>query len=515
MNSKKLQAICLTVGLALFTSTGLPVLAAAERLSPLRTTDSDSRSAVIPVSDSGVAGLRALGDTFADVAARIKPSVVKVFSEKTVRRPSFQWPFGDDSPFRRFFGNGNDDSPQSQPRRSPQQGFKQAGMGSGVIIDKEGHILTNHHVVDDMDRIKVILPGDDREYDAIVVGTDPTTDLAVIKIKDKLPRDLQPAILGDSNVLRVGDWVLAVGAPFGYEQTVTAGIISAKGRTGVEEGKGKFEDFLQTDAAINPGNSGGPMVNLNGEVVGINTAIATGGVGQFAGIGFAIPINMAKPIVRDLIKSGHVTRGMLGVTIQPVTEDLAREFGLSDPKGALVGQVNKGSPAEKAGVQVGDVIVRFDGQPVTDTMHLRTLVASTPPGTPAEVVVMRRGREQTINIKLGELTSGETASSAGEGSEEGNVSDQIGLTVQSLTPDIARQFGYDKAEGVVVSEVKDGSSAADARLRTGDLIVEANRAAISSVDDFRRAIEKAKGKDTLLLLVCNQAGSRFVIVRLK
>jgi serine protease Do len=318
MNPKKLQAIGLALGLALFVATGLLVFTGADRPVPVRET------ARPPVADGGTAALRALSDSFGSIAERVGPSVVTVYSEKIVKlqRPDFPFPFGGDSPFHWFFGD--EDSPR-QPRQRPQE-FRQGGMGSGIVIDKDGHILTNNHVVREMDEIKVTL-ADKRSFQAKVVGTDPNTDLAVIKIEGKVPQDLAAATLGDSDDVRIGDWVLAIGAPFGYAQTVTHGIISAKGRTSVGRDEGHYEDFLQTDAPINPGNSGGPLVNLHGEVIGINTAIATS-VGQFAGVGFAIPINMARDVMNELVKTGKVRRGLLGVIIQGVDEDLARQLGL-------------------------------------------------------------------------------------------------------------------------------------------------------------------------------------------
>ncbi len=486
MNCRKLPLLSLTT----FLATGLFVVAAP------------------PLPDTSVAALQSLSDTFASVAQRIKPCVVTVYSEKTIKMPGMQGPFGDQFPFRWFFGDQN--QPPLQPPHHEYK-FKQSGMGSGVIIDKEGRVLTNNHVVGDMDEIKIKLPGG-ATYDATVVGTDPGTDLAVIKIKGDVPKDLPVASLGDSDAMRVGDWVLAVGAPFGYEQTVTAGIISAKGRTGVEREDGKYEDFLQTDAAINPGNSGGPLVNLQGQVIGINTAIATS-VGQFAGVGFAIPINMAKPIIHELIATGKVTRGLLGIIIQPVNADLAKHFGLTSTKGALVSQVNPASAADKAGIKVGDVILRYAGQAVTDTADLRNRVAATLPGTQVDIVVLRDGKERTVTAKIGELTPEAQASNGGE--EEPRTVAQLGLAVEPLTPDKAKQLGYGDDKGVLISNVDDGGPAADAGLQPGDLVTEVNRAAVSSVHEFDQAVAAAKNKDSILMLVKSHGISRFVILKLK
>ena len=505
MNSKKLRVVGVTVGLALCVAAGLIVFTATER--PLLAKEVATASNPEPAP----ASLRGLSDAFAEVAVTIKPCVVTVYSEKTVKVPRYQWPFGDDSPFRWFFGNP-DDVPR--PRRSqPQdyQSFTQRGMGSGVLIDKDGHILTNNHVIQDVDQIKVKLSSG-VEFDATVVGTDPGTDLAVIKIKGKLPRDLAVAALGDSDALRVGDWVLAVGAPFGYEQTITAGIISAKGRRHVEEGRDHYQDFLQTDAAINPGNSGGPLVNLRGEVVGINTAIA-GSVGQFAGVGFAIPINMAKPVVRDLIMSGRVTRGLLGINIQPITEDLSEHFGLSGTKGALVSNVNKGSAAEKAGINAGDAIVEYNRASIEDIDHLRNLVAATAPGAKVDIVVVRDGKRRTLSATVGEMKTEETASAGREGEEAPGMPD-LGLSVAPLTPQAAKQYGHDPdAKGVLVTTVDQGSPAAEVGLQEGDLITEVNHESVANVSEFRAAV--AKANKNILLLVNREGASRFVVVRLK
>jgi serine protease Do len=315
-------------------------------------------------------------------------------------------------------------------------------------------------------------------------------------------------------VLRVGDWVMAVGAPFGYEQTVTAGIISAKGRRGVEREAGKYEDFLQTDAAINPGNSGGPLVNMRGEVVGINTAIATS-VGQWAGVGFAIPINMAKPIVGDLIKTGRVNRGMLGVIIQNIDEDLAKQLNLPATEGVLVAQVNKDTAAEKAGIKVGDVILRYNGKKAEDVRQLRNLVAATSPGSKVEIVLRRNGQEQTVTAQIGELPA--EPGEAGRGEERGGreTTADLGLSVTPLTPDVAKQYGYEKEEGVVVSAVEEGSPAAEAGLQVGDLITEVARQKIAGLNDYRDALGKAKGKDSVLMLIKHEGTNRFVIVKMK
>jgi serine protease Do len=501
MNPRQLQALGMTLGLALFVAVGLTLFTGA---SPVERRQPSPPPP--PVPDHITAPLRTLSDAFVAVAERVKPAVVSIHSSKIakLRQPNF--PFGDDSPFRFFFDQPNPGQPRS-PRQPREYQFRQSGLGSGLILDREGRILTNYHVVEDVDEIKVTL-ADRRVFDAEVVGTDPKTDLAVIRIKGKIPADLPTVELGDSDSMRVGDWVLAIGAPFGYDQTVTAGIVSAKGRS--MNGSDNYEDFIQTDAAINPGNSGGPLVNLRGEVIGINSAIATGGARQYAGVGFAIPINMTKAIVPTLAQGGTVSRGMLGVVIQDLDGDLAKQFRLPDTKGALVNQVNKESPAEAAGIQPGDVIVRFNNHVVADVKNLRNLVASSAPGSKAEVVVVRDGKEKAFRVQLAALTAD---NAAGNPAEPAGVPD-LGLKVQPLTTELAKQFGYEGTAGVVISDVDEDGPGAVAGLQPGDLINEVNRDKVTSVKEFNEAVAKAKDKESILLLTKRQNGSRFVIVRL-
>jgi len=503
MNPKKLQALGIVLGTALFVATGLLTFTAANRVHP-----ESSAQTPPPVIKTSAAGLQTLSDTFAEVAEHVKPAVVSVYSEKVVkfRRPDFGFPFGEGFPFQFFFGD--EGQPQPQPRRQQREfQYRQGGMGSGIIIDKDGHILTNNHVVQDVDEIKITL-ADKRTFEAKIVGTDPKTDLAVIKIKGNVPADLPVAAMGDSDAVRVGDWVLAIGAPFGYAQTVTAGIISAKGRTGVGD-DGQYEDFLQTDAAINPGNSGGPLVNLKGEVIGINSAIATR-VGQFAGVGFAIPSNLAQTIWPTLAKGETIKRGLLGVIIQEITPDIAKEFDLADTKGALVAQVNKDSAADKAGIKVRDVIIRYNGKDIEDTRQLRNLVAATAPGTKVDIVVRRDGKTKTLKATVGELPAEKGAPT---GAPAQTDTDKFGFSVESLTADKADELGYKDEQGVLVAEVEDGSPAAQAGLQPGDLITEVNRQKVTSVSEFRAAVKDAK--DRLLLLVKNKNASRFVILKVK
>jgi len=497
----KAVSVGVAMGVALFVAAGLVALIAA------RSGAGDLKSG--PIDPAVTAPAEQLGKAYAMVAAHVRPTVVSVYSERIVKfqAPEFGSPFGDDF-FRQFFGQ---QFQQNQPQQPRQRQFqqRQQGMGSGMIIDEQGHVLTNYHVVRDVDEIKVQL-ADKRTFEAEIVSTDPQTDVAVIRMKGSVPGDLPAVEFGDSDAIEVGDLVMAIGAPFGFAQTVTTGIISAKGRSGV--GINAYEDFLQTDAAINPGNSGGPLVNMRGQVIGINSAIATS-IGQFAGVGFAIPINMVKGILPTLLKGEKVTRGMLGVMIQEVTPELAKELGLSEAKGALVSQVNADSPAAKAGVKPGDVIVRYDGREVESTTHLRNMVAATAPGTEAKLVVIRNGKEETLTVTVVKLTPEKMA--AGTPSEEGGVLSKLGMAVQTLTPDLAKQFGAQGAEGAVITDVQEGSPASLAGLQPGDVIVEADRQKVTSADDLQEALGKAKDKDTVLLLIKRKGASLFVVLHLK
>jgi serine protease Do len=433
--------------------------------------------------------------SFADLAKRLKPSVVNISTTKVVKgrrffrnmpgpRDQLREFFGDDF-FEHFFGN--------RPRE-----FKSQSLGSGFILNKEGYIITNNHVVDGADEILIRL-SDEHEFEAEVVGTDPKTDIALIKI---VPGDtpLAAVELGDSDVLEVGDWVIAIGNPFGYGHTVTSGIISAKGRV---IGAGPYDAFLQTDAAINPGNSGGPLFNMAGLVIGINTAIVAGGTG----IGFATPINMAQDVVRQLKDKGTVTRGWLGVVIQQVTKELAKSFGLDEPIGALVSEVADEGPAQRAGIERGDIIVEFDGTPIKRMNQLPRVVAEHPPGSKVDVVVLRKGDEKTIRVTLGELEEEVLAGKA-------RAEEELGLTVQEITPELSKALGLEQEEGVVVSGVEPGSPAAAAGLRRGDVILEVNQDEVANLDAYRKSIRQAKGKESVLFLVRRGQGTLFVVVSL-
>jgi serine protease Do len=439
-----------------------------------------------------VVGVPMVPANFSDLAEKARPGVVNIQVVKKARNiefaiPGFSGsPFGEDSPFGRFFDS------------HPQREQKQEGEGSGFIISQEGFILTNNHVIEDAERIKVKL-ANGKEYDAKAVGRDPKTDLALVKIDGV--KDLHPLPLGNSDALKVGSWVVAIGSPFGLEQTVTQGIVSGKGRV---IGSGPYDDFIQTDASINPGNSGGPLINMNGEVVGINAAINPNG----QGIGFAIPVNMAKGVIPQLEQKGSVTRGWLGVGIQQMTPALEKSFGLNEHEGALVSNVSNGSPAEKAGIKRGDVITQFDGKKVTESRDLSRIVASTPVGKEALVTLMRDGKPLALTVKVGEMEKKiDTAQLTSHKS--------LGLTVQELTPGIAQELGVKHASGVVVTRVEPGSSAEDAGIERGDVVQEVNRKPVKDVEDFSLKIDQARNQDSILLLIQRGDNTLFAAVSSK
>jgi len=403
--------------------------------------------------------------SLADLVDQLKPVVVNISTTKVVRSPLEDF-FKD---FRRFFG---DEFERFFP---PTPQFRTRSLGSGFIVDKEGYILTNNHVIEGAEDIKIKLYNG-RTFDAKVVGRDPKSDIALLKINPK-GETLPVAKLGDSDKLKVGDWVIAIGNPFGLEHTVTAGIVSAKGRV---IGMGPYDDFIQTDASINPGNSGGPLFNLQGEVVGINTAIVAGG----QGIGFAIPINMAKNLLPQL-KKGKVTHGFLGVYIQDLTPELAKRFGLKEPKGVIISDIMPNSPAAKAGLKKGDVIIRFNDKEVSDSWALRRLVASTPPRERVKIEIMRQGKNYTIWVTLGEYE------------KQAMSMEQWGFKVQKIPPEVSKAAGTN--EGVMITEVITNSPADRAGLNAGDIIVEIEHEEVNDLNDFERLMEKY-GNDTTLLL---------------
>ena len=442
--------------------------------------------------------LQSLQDAFVHVAQTVKPAVVNIATTQKPRPaerprgqvpPSFQGPFRDffgDDFFERFFGQ--------QPQR------EQHSLGSGVIVDKRGYILTNNHVIERADEIEVRL-SDKRKFKATVVGKDPKTDLAVIKID--ATGDLPVATLGDSGKVRIAEWVMAIGNPFGLDQTVTVGVVSAIGRSDV--GITMYEDFIQTDASINPGNSGGPLVNMSGEVIGINTAIVATG----HGIGFAIPVSMARDVKDRLIAQGKVVRGWLGIGIQELTDELAKQFGVGPEDGVLVGNVMKDGPAEKGGLKTGVIIQEFNGTKITNLRQLQREVAQGPVNTPATVKVLREKQALSLTVVLGEQP---TEVAAGPAESPTENTDRFGFSVQDLTPELRDQFKLSADGGVIVSGVEADGPAARAGLRVGDIVAEANRERVSSAAAFTRILSQMRRGSNLLLLVQREGGSRFVVV---
>jgi serine protease Do len=441
-------------------------------------------------------------ESYADVVKVVAPAVVTIRVEGKARVSPTQLPGEGEEFFRRFFGDPNPRGPLV-PQRSPRM----RGMGSGVIVSADGYILTNNHVVDQADDIRVET-SDGRTHDAKVIGVDPPTDLALIKIDGK---NLHPLSLGNSDTVSVGDVVLAVGNPLGIGQTVTMGIISAKGRS-TSVGDGSYEDFLQTDAPINHGNSGGALVNLDGELIGINSQILSTSEGNI-GIGFAIPANMARHVMDQLRTAGKVTRAQLGVTIQPVTAEMAESLGLAEADGAIVSSVADGSAAERAGIKQGDVITSYNGQPVRDTNSLRNRVADTTPGSTASVTVIRDGHEKSLSVKLDEAKPLTAARNDGDGPGEDDKT-ALGVSVAPLTPELANQLGLKNhdGKGLVIRDVDPDGRAADAGLQSGDVIEQVNRETVASIDDLRDAVRNG-GDKPLLLLVNREGRSVFVTIR--
>lgn len=441
-----------------------------------------------------------LSNAFRNAAEAIRPSVVSITSEKSLRvgRQVMQQVLPDQ--FRRFFG---EDFGFFFNNPSPGQKSIQQGYGSGVIVSRDGYVLTNNHVVAEADRV-VVKTQDNVEHPAKVVGTDPKTDVAVLKIDAS---NLAAAPLANSEEARVGDWVIAVGGPFGLENTVTAGIISATGRDAV--GITDYENFLQTDAAVNPGNSGGPLVNLRGEVVGINTAIASRS-GSNTGIGFAIPSNLAKTVMDDLIPDGKIERGFLGAAIQDLTKELAKSFNYDGRDGVLVSDVSKGGPAEKAGLKSGDIIIHFNGRSMNHARQLRNAVAQTHPDSSVDLDIFRDGKRQTMPVTIG-LLDDKVVLSADQGQ---TTSTDLGLSVQTLTPELARQLGYTEAQkGVVVRDVTTGGWAARARLEPEQVIVSVNDREVTDARSFRDIMADQDLTRGLRLQVLDGGHRRFVFLK--
>jgi serine protease Do len=471
---------------------------------PLSFVGGDSGNSLIQKAYAVSAKSQPLGSNiFVEIAKKQNPAVVNI-STKTKRRarpprpprdpraPGEQDPFQDF--YDKFFGDRD-----KKPR---------AGMGSGFIIDKEGHILTNNHVIDGADEIVVLIQdgnNGEKEYEAKLIGTDSKTDIALIKLilKEGGRTNFPTLSLGNSDKLEVGEWVVAIGNPFGLSHTVTVGVVSAKERN---IGSGPYDEFIQTDASINPGNSGGPLMNIKGEVIGINTAIISGNTGGNVGIGFAIPINIAKGILEDLKEKGTVTRGWLGVMIQKITPDLAESFNLDRTEGALVGDVIPNSPAEKAGIKRGDVIVSFDGHEVRTMEALPKIVGSTTPGKAVKIDIIRDGKEKTLDVTIAVLKDEEVKVAA---------LDPVGIQVQDITPDIAQSLNLNDVEGVLVSDVTPGEPGGEAGLKRGDIISEVNRTKVSNTGDYNRIAGKLKSGDTALMLVKRGGTTVYIAVKLK
>ena len=438
---------------------------------------------------------------FSGVAAKATPAVVFIQVEKQV--PMGNMPYSFNNPFDLFgegFSDGLNGMPRSGPgqpgRRSPHRGhqqmFKQMGQGSGFIISKDGYILTNTHVVGDVDKITVRL-ADGREFPAKRIGADSKTEVALIKIESE--GEFPVLAIGKPDNLLIGEWVIAIGNPFGLKETLTVGVVSAKGRSNI--GITDYEDFIQTDAAINPGNSGGPLLNIDGEVIGINTAIFSRS-GGYMGIGFAVPIDQAMNIKEQLVATGKVTRGYIGVILNPgdVTEEMAKSFGRNESGGVLIADVQKDGPADKAGIKSGDILIELAGVKIKDNTSFRNDVARIMPNKKAELTLYRDGKSKKVTVTVG--TFPDEGDTAGGVSGSADLVEKLGFQVQDLTQDIAQQLGYENTNGVVVSEVEPGTVAYEQGLRPGMLILEVNRSEVKNVSDFDKAVGKAKGRSVLL-----------------
>jgi serine protease Do len=473
------------------------VLVVFSLISPLSALAEDPKSIDI---------LRQMGKAFASIAEKDSPAVVSIKANQAITQTySRESPFGnspfDDDFFEQFFGRQfRHQQPQQQQRQPQQRKIIRPIQGSGFIVSQDGYILTNNHVVEDAEKITVTLL-DGRELQAKLIGTDPSTEVAVIKID---ANNLHALEMANSDTLEVGEWVIAIGNPFGLSHTVTAGIVSAKGRSGL--GLSTYEDFIQTDAAINPGNSGGPLVDLDGKVVGINTAIV-GSSGNI-GIGMAIPINMAKSVYDQLVEKGKVTRGFLGVTIQDLTPELAESFKLKDVKGVIVPDVSPNSAAAKAGLKAGDIVTAFDGQPTEKAADFQRRVGMKKPGSEVELTVLRDGKKHTLTAKLEERPS-EKQIAAGV---KGQTAEKLGLIVQNLTDNLAKQFGFVGQKGVLVTDIEPDSPAANAGIQPGSLIQQVNRKPVETVEEFRDAVDESGKDGKVMLLVRYENSSIFVVL---
>lgn len=451
-----------------------------------------SNSHFISPAGAEPAAVKMIPGSFTQLAKATSPAVVNISTVKTMKTGGrvfehlFKWPEGQKNPFEKFFGQ--------HPRRE----FKQQSLGSGFVLDKDGYIVTNNHVIEDADEIKVIL-NDGQEFDAKIIGTDVTTDLALIKIKSD--KNLPVLELGDSDKLDIGQWVIAIGNPFGLDHTVTAGIVSAKGRV---IGAGPYDDFIQTDASINPGNSGGPLINMSGRVVGINTAIIAGG----DGIGFAIPINMAKKIINQLKKNGEVTRGWLGVGIQDLDKELKEYYGVK--KGVLITEVFPDDPADKAGIKPKDIVQSINGNDVNSARDLSALVAGLIVDEKVKVKISRDGKSITISVVIAKREDSKLSSLNRKPSQ---LKDELGIEVSSITPEIAKELRLSDTQGVVVIDMDSEGKGVVAGIKTGDIIKEVNHIAIETVEEYHDAIKKVKTGDMVQLYI-KRSFKGYVVIKL-
>jgi serine protease Do len=435
--------------------------------------------------------------SFNQLAEMVSPAVVNIRTVKTIKGggPVFRQfqrdPWGKNSPFKEFFERYFGDEMQRE--------FKQPSLGSGFIIDKDGYVVTNNHVIEDADQIKVKLK-DEHEFDAKIVGRDPNTDIALLKIEST--QDLPTVKLGDSDALKVGQWVVAIGSPFGLEHTVTAGIVSAKGRV---IGSGPYDDFIQTDASINPGNSGGPLLNLKGEVIGINTAIIASG----QGIGFAIPVNLAKNIIVALKNEGEVTRGWLGVAIQDLNADMAEYYGVEEKEGVFVADVFEGDPADRAGIKAKDIILEVNGEKIKNSRQLTSMIAGISVGDSARIKILRDGKEKTVTVKIAKRTEDRLAA-RGRPKE---AAEEFGIRVSDLKPEIMQQFNMDETSGVIVTRVESGSKGEDAGVRVGDIIKEINRKSVKNTNDYEEILGRIASGETVNFFI-RRKNAGFLVVKL-
>jgi serine protease Do len=454
--------------------------------------------AAVPVALQGSSLAAGLGiDTFRDIARAVNDGVVNINTEKLVRRPR--------NPFHDFFGE-EEESPLGPESRSDR--MRQTSLGSGFVIHSDGYILTNRHVIQGADEIEVSF-ADGKDYEAKVVGQDARTDVALIKIEPEGP--LTALTLGDSDTTEPGEWVMAIGNPFSLGNSVSVGVVSFKGRD-LQLQRGTSIDMIQTDAAINPGNSGGPLLNTRGEVIGINTMIVTGGASRVnAGVGFSVPINVAKEILPQLRETGKVVRGWMGVTIQPLTDALAETYGLEEAQGAVVTSVTPGSPAEDAGIEPDDVVLTANGKTIEDSSDLSRHIAAIPPGTAVELTVLRDGKRRGISITLGTFPDDPGEAVARQETER----PRLGMSVRDLTPSLAERLELPRGtRGVLITDVEAGEPAEDAELRRGEVIVSVNGQAVQSVDDFEREVSRFDSGDRIRLRVLNSGGYRLVVLRL-